>query len=174
MRRRGRRRGNPRRTSSDILRWDPGGAPWPFVEGSISVSASILVANAVSKCDVCRGWPVIGYFKNLTEQEDGVIIAGMALLFPTALGFYLGGKMVFSAYYESKRRYQEHQAQRAALIKEMQEKAREEGRKQGRQEGRQEGRKAERSRLRRELAEKGISLSPEAENVLFGENDDRS
>ena len=74
--------------------------------------------------------------------------------------------MVFSAYYESKRRYQEYQARRAALMEEMQEKAREEGR--------EEGRKAERSRLKRELAEKGVSLSPEAESVLFGENDDRS
>lgn len=114
MRRRGRRRGNPRRTSGGILRRDPGGAPWPFVEGSISVSASIVAANAVSRCEVCRGWPIVGYFKNLTEQEDGVIIAGMAPLFPAALGFYLGGKMVFSAYYESKRRYQEHQARRTA------------------------------------------------------------
>ena len=70
--------------------------------------------------------------------------------------------MVFSAYYESKRRYQEYQARRAALMEEMLEKARE------------EGRKAERSRLKRELAEKGVSLSPEAESALFGENDDQS
>lgn len=151
--------------SGDILRKGLGGAPWSFVEGSISVTASILAADALAGCDRCRSWPVIGFFRRLTEQEDGVIIAGMALLFPTALGFYLGGKMVFSAYYESKRRYQEHQARRAALIEEMQAKAR--------QEGWEEGRKSERSRLKRELAEKGISLSPEAESVLFGEADDR-
>ena len=143
MRRRGRRRGNPRRTSSDILRRDPGGAPWPFVEGSISVSASILAASAVSKCGACRGWPVIGYFKNLTEQEDGVIITGMALLFPAALGFYLGGKMVFSAYYESKRRYQEHQARRAALMEEMQKKrGLKVGKKVGKKAGKKVGKKA--------------------------------
>ena len=126
------------------------------------MTASILAANALAGCDQCRSWPAIGFFKKLTEQEDGVIIAGMALLFPTALGFYLGGKMVFSAYYESKRRYQEYQARRAAFMEEMQEKARE------------EGREAERSRLKRKLAEHGVSLSPEAESVLFGENDDRS
>ena len=166
MRQRIRDRVNSQNETGDILRRGPGGAPWPFVEGSISVTASILAANALSGCDQCRSWPVIGFFKKLTEQEDGVIIAGMALLFPTALGFYLGGKMVFSAYYESKRRYQEHQARRAALMEEMQERAREEGR--------EEGRKAERSRLKREFAEKGISLSPEAESVLFGENDDQS
>ena len=98
---------------------------------------------------------MIGFFKKLTEQEDGVIITGMALLFPTALSFYLGGKMVFSAYYEYKRR-------RDALIDEV------------REEGREEGRKEERSRLKRELAEKGVTLSPEAEKVLFGETNDRS
>ncbi|MDE2785239.1 MAG: hypothetical protein OXL37_01105 [Chloroflexota bacterium] len=134
------------------------------------MTASILAADALAGCALCRSWPVIGFFRKLTEQEDGVIIAGMALLFPTALGFYLGGKMVFSAYYESRRRYQEYQARRAALMEEMREKALEEGREQGRE----EGRKAERSRLKQELAEKGVTLSPEAEKILFGETDDRS
>lgn len=102
-----------------------------------------------------------------------MIIAGMALLFPTALIFYLGGKMVFSAFYETRRRYQEHQARHDALMEKMRRKARAEARK-ARAEAREEGREAERSRQKRELAEKGISLSPEVENVLFGENDDRS
>ena len=48
------------------------GAPWAFVEGSVSVTASILYATAISWCDGCGGWPVIGFFKKLTEQEDGV------------------------------------------------------------------------------------------------------
>ena len=155
MRRRWQRRGNTRRAPGDILREEPGGVPWQFVEGAISVSASIIMADAIARCDRCGGWPVVGFFKRLTEQEDGVIIAGMALLFPTALSFCLGGKMVFSAYYEYKRR-------RDALIDEV------------REEGREEGRKEERSRLKRELAEKGVTLSPEAEKVLFGETNDRS
>ena len=173
MRRRRRRRDRPGRTSGDILRGNPGGAPWPFVEGSISVTASVLAANAVSKCEVCGIWPVIAFFRRLTEQEDGVIISGMALLFPTALIFYLEGKMVFSAFYETRRRYQEHQARRDALMEKMQRKARAEARK-ARAEAWEEGREAERSRQKRELAERGISLSPEAESALFGENDDRS
>ncbi len=87
----------------------------------------------------------------------------MALLFPTALVFYSGVKMVFSAYKEYKRW---REAWQHELL--------EEGRQEGRQKGRQEGQQAERARIKRELAEKGVTLSPEAEQVLFGETDDRS
>ena len=86
------RRRNRSSTANDILSTNTGGTPWAFVEGSISVSASILMADAIARCDRCGGWPVISYFKRLTEQDDGVIIAGMALLFPTALVFYLGSR----------------------------------------------------------------------------------
>ena len=109
------------------------------------------MASAIARCDRCGGWPVVGFFKRLTEQEDGVIIAGMALLFPTALVFYSGVKMVFSAYKEYKR-----------------------WREAWQQELLEEGRQAERARIKRELAEKGVTLSPEAEKVLFGESDNRS
>lgn len=154
MRRIGRRRGNPGRISGDILQEEPGGVPWSFVEGSISVSASAVMAHTIARCDRCGGWPVVGFFKRLTEQEDGVIIAGMALLFPTALVFYSGVKMVFSAYKEYKR-------WRDAWQQELLE------------EGRQEGQQAERARIKRELTEKGVTLSPEAEKILFGEPDNR-
>ncbi len=113
------------------------------------------MASAITRCDHCGGWPVVGFFKRLTEQEDGVIIAGMALLFPTALVFYSGVKMVFSAYKEYKR-------WREAWQQELLE------------EGREEGQQAERDRIKRELAEKGVTLSPEAEKILFGESDNRS
>ena len=146
-----RRRGNPGRTSGDILREEPGGVPWQFVEGTISVSASIIMADAIARCDRCGGWPVVGFFKRLTEQEDGVIIAGMALLFPTALVLYSGVKMVFSAYKEYKR-----------------------WREAWQQELLEEGRQAERARQKRELAQRGLSLDPEAERILFGETDDQS
>ncbi len=155
MRRIWRQRGSPRRASSDILREEPGGVPWQFVEGAISVSASVIMADAIARCDRCGDWLAVGFFKRLTEQEDGVNIAGMAMLFPTALVFYSGVKMVFSAYKEYKR-------WREAWQQELLE------------EGRQEGQQAERARIRRELAEKGVTLSPEAEKVLFGETDDHS
>jgi len=109
-------------------------------------------------CPVCRcgGWPIISYFKRLTEQEDGVIIAGMALLFPTALVFYLGVKMIFSAYRDYKRWWEAYQEERL-------------------EQGREEGREAERARIKRELTESGLSLDPEIERILSGEpNDDRS
>ena len=38
----------------------------------------------------------------------------------------------------------------------------------------EEGRQAERARQKRELAQRGLSLDPEAERILFGENDDQS
>ena len=88
-----------------------------------------------------------------------MIIAGMALLFPTALVFYLGVNMIFSAYRDYKR------WREVALI---------EARDEGRQEGRDEGREAERARVKRELKEQGVTLPPEAEKILFAEPNDRS
>ena len=145
------RRRSRSRTASDILRDSESAAPWVFVEGSISVSASILMADAIARCDRCGGWPVISYFKRLTEQEDGVIIAGMALLFPTALVFYLGVNMIFSAYRDYKRWWEAYQEERI-----------------------QQGREEERARIKRELKEQGVTLPPEAEKILFAEPNDRS
>ena len=154
-------------------------ASWAFVEGSISVSASILIADGIARCNRCADWPIIGFFKKLTEQEDGVIIAGMALLFPTAFAFYLGVKMVFAAY----REYRNWREAREASIKQAEENARAaghaegraeghlEGRAEGHGEGYAEGRNAERDRLKREFAARGISLPPEAERILHDEPD---
>ena len=130
-------------------------ASWAFVEGSISVSASILIAYAISRCGGCAGLPVIGFFKSLTNQEDGVIITGMALLFPTAFAFYVGVKMVFAAYRDYKRWWEAYQEERL-------------------QQGREEGREAERARIKRELNKRGVSLDPETEKILFGEPNDHS
>lgn len=158
-------------------------ASWTFVEGSISVSASILIADGIARCSRCADWPIIGFFKKLTEQEDGVIIAGMALLFPTAFAFYLGVKMVFAAY----REYRNWREAREASIKQAEADARAAGHAEGRAEGRAEGhlegraeghgegyaegRNAERDRLKREFAARGISLPPEAERILHDEPD---
>lgn len=138
-------------------------APWAFVEGSISVSASILIAYAISRCGGCAGLPVIGFFKNLSSQDDGIIITGMALLFPTAFVFYVGVKLVFAAYRDYKR-------WRDNALKE----AREEGLAAGRKKGREEGREEERARLRLELEARGVTLDPEHERELFGDTETRS
>ena len=112
-----------------------------------------------------------------------MIIAGMALLFPTAFAFYLGVKMVFAAY----REYRSWREEREARIKQALAEARAEGRVEGlaearaegraearakgRDEGLAEGRDAERNRLKREFAARGIVLPPEAERILYGEPD---
>ncbi len=83
----------------------------------------------------------------------------MALLFPTALVFYLGVKMIFSAYRDYKRWWEAYQEERL---------------EQGREEGREEGRKAERARQKRALEECGVSLDPETEKILFGESEPRA
>ena len=129
-------------------------ASWAFVEGSISVSASILIAYAISRCGGCAGLPVISFFKALTSQDDGVIITGMALLFPIAITFYLGVKMVFAAYREY-RRWKDNALREA------------------REEGRQRGRDAERKRIKQELQKHGIS-PPKIERILSGETEDQT
>ena len=124
-------------------------ASWAFVEGSISVTGSILIAYAISRCDRCAGVPVISFFKKLTEQEDGVLIVGMALLFPTALAFYLGAKVVFAA-------YREYRTWRDARIKQAL----------------KEGRDKERARVKRVITASGVTLPPEVESALYPEADE--
>ena len=131
-------------------------ASWAFVEGSISVTGSILIAYAISRCDRCAGVPVISFFKKLTEQEDGVLITGMALLFPTALAFYLGAKVVFAA-------YREYRTWRDARIDRIE---------QARKEALKEGRDEERARVKRVIAEWGVTLPPEVESALYREADE--
>ena len=48
---------------------------------------------------------------------------------------------------------------------------RQEGIKEGHQEGIKEGRKGERERIRKALAEQGITLTPELERILSPESD---
>ena len=45
------------------------------------------------------------------------------------------------------------------------------GHQEGRQEGIKEGRKGERERIRKALAEQGITLTPELERILSPESD---
>ena len=149
-------------------------ASWAFVEGSISVSASILLAYAISVCDGCHNLPVIGFFKELTELDSGVLIAGMALLFPTALGFFVGAKMVFGAY-RSYRRWRDEQLARLEAANEA---ARAEGRAESQAEalaegidlGQQMGRESERERIRQMLEQQGL-LTPETERILSNRSD---
>ena len=69
---------------------------WRFFDGSVSVSASMLVAVLISKCARCDEWPIIGLLKGLTNEDSGVIIVATMLLFPTTLMMYGGAKLIFA------------------------------------------------------------------------------
>lgn len=100
---------------------------WRFFDGSVSVSASMLVAVLINECVLCGELPVVGFIKDLTEQESGVIIVATMLLFPVTLTLYGGANLIFAAKEASERRTRERLR-----------KQREEGRKEGREEGRRE------------------------------------
>ena len=125
---------------------------WRFVDGALSISVSMLLAALLRDCLSCGGWPVLGYLHGLASRDDGVIIVGTMLLFPTTAIIYGGIKVFFAA--------------REAVRRESREKGRQEGIREGLQEGRQE----ERERIRKELAKQGIAISPELAKILNRDN----
>ena len=129
---------------------------WRFVDGALSISVSMLLAALLRDCLSCGGWPVLGYLHGLAARDDGVIIVGTMLLFPTTAAIYGGIKVFFAA--------------REAVRREAREKGRQEGRQEGIREGLQEGRQEERERIRKELAKQGVAVSPELAKILNGNN----
>ncbi len=122
---------------------------WRFFDGSVSISVSMLIAVALRKCGSCADLPLLGYIRELTELEDGVIIVATLLLFPTTAALYGGFKMFFAAKEAVERK----------------------ARERGRQEGRQEGRLEERNRISKVLEQHGVSLPPELVRSLTGESE---
>ena len=147
---------NSDRHSNDGANWQL----WRFVDGALSISVSMLLAALLRDCLPCGGWPVLGYLHGLAARDDGVIIVGTMLLFPTTATIYGGIKVFFAA--------------REAVRREAREKGRREGLQEGRQEGiregLQEGRQEERERIRKELAKQGVAISPELAKILNGDN----
>ncbi len=127
---------------------DGSGPAWRFVDGSVSVSMSMLVAVALNNCVFCEKLNVLGFLKELTSREDGTIIVATLLLFPTTVAIYGGFKMFFAA-------------------KEAVE-------KKARERGRREGRREERERISKVLEQQGVPLSPELVRVLSGEPGEHS
>ncbi len=133
---------------------------WGLVDGSLSVSGSMLLAVLINSCHSCADtWaigPFLGLLKDLSDKNAGVIVLGTLLLFPTTLSFYGGLKMWFAA--------------KEAVEKKAMER--------GRQAGLQEGRQAERKRIGQaveELKERGGSLTPEEiVRIIKGESEPRS
>ena len=118
---------------------------WRIFDGSVSVSASMLLSVIISRCDACAGIPVIGFLKELTGQEDGIIIVATLLLFPTTAALYGVFRMFFAA---------KEAVEKKAMAR-----------------GLQAGRKEERERIRKEFAERGVALTPEMERILSREYD---
>ena len=112
----------------------------------------MAIAVAISYCQSCAGLWGIGFFKGLTEKDDGVIILGTLLLFPATVALYGVLQMWFAA--------------KEAVEK----RSRERGRQEGRREGRQEGRQEERERISKALAERGMP-PPEIASILADESD---
>ena len=114
---------------------DRRGLIWGFVDGSISVSGSMLLAVLINYCQSCNSVWLLGFLKELTDKSAGMIVVATLLLFPTALAVYGGLKMWFAA-------------KEAVERKE-------------REKGRQEERKRIGQSISRELERRGISLSEE-------------
>ena len=115
-------------------------ALWRFIDGSASITASMLLAVIINGCRSCSGVWGIGHLKEVSDQEDGVIILATLLLFPSTLALYGVLQMFFAA--------KEAVEKRAV--------------KRGIQQGRQE----ERERISRVLAEHGVELPPEVAIIL--------
>ncbi len=122
---------------------------WRFFDSAASVSASMLLAVAVNGCAFCKGLFMLGYLERLTNREDGIIITGTLLLFPTAAALYGGSKLFFAAKEAVERK----------------------ARERGRREGVEAGRQAERKRIIRILETHGASLSPELVKDLTGDEE---
>ena len=127
---------------------------WRFFDGSVSVSASMLVAVLIRDCALCYNLPIVGLLKTLSVQEDGAIVVATLVLFPAAVVFYGGAKLIFAAKQAVERETRERLR-----------KQREEGRAEGVKEGRVEGVKEGRKQILLELREKGL-LTPEAANDI--------
>ena len=137
---------------------------WRFVDGALAISVSMLLAALLRDCLSCGDWPVLGYLHGLAARDDGVIIVGTMLLFPTTATIY-GGIKVFFAAREAVRRESREKGRQEGIREGLQE-----GRQEGIREGLQEGRQEERERIRKELAKQGVAISPELAKILNGDN----
>lgn len=113
-----------------------------FFDGAVSISVSMLLAILLIDCNDCRDLPLLNYIASLTARDNGIIIAGTLLLFPTSMAFY-GGMIVFFAAKE----FVEKRAMKR-------------------------GRQAERERIQKEFAARGVPLTPEQVRILHRETDD--
>ena len=159
-----------------------------IIDGTASVSVSMLLAALLKVWTAAAEWPVIGQLHQMTRWEDGVIIVATLLVLPTALAIWGGTELFFHARERVKQKFEERGITKGIGIGVVQgreegieiglEKGRKEGRKEGIEEGRrlererirqeesrqqgiEEGRRLERERIRQELREQGGNITLE-------------
>ena len=136
---------------------------WGFFDGSASISVSMALAVALTRCSACGGWPAFGFMKALTQEDAGVIIVATMLMFPASLTLYGGVKLFFAAKNAADRKLAEQK-------KRIREEGLAQGRTEGRSEGRAEGRSQERERIIKKLESSG-NFTPEIARILNGDTD---
>ena len=124
---------------------------WRIFDGSVSISASMLLAALLKAWTGVANLPGIGLLHQMTRWEDGVIIVATILLFPTAVALWGGSELFFLAKEHVEKRYEKKYTERGIKI----------GREEGRKLGIEEGRRLERERIRQEMQERGIDYNPE-------------
>lgn len=142
-------------------------ALWRIIDGSASVSASMLLAALLKAWTGAANLPGIGLLHQMTRWEDGVIIVATMLLFPTTAALWGGSELFFLAKERVEKRYKERGIKEGIPI--GVEKGREEGiqiglekgREEGRELGIEEGRRLERERIRQNMQDRGIDYNPE-------------
>ena len=154
---------------------------WRFLDGSVSISISMILAVALNHCWFCAGTPGLGFLYQLTNRNDGIIIVATMLLLPTTAVMYGGFKMYFAAkeQYERRKaeRLRQEEERKAELLRQEAARARQDrrrerqARRRDRDNARQEGAQEERQRISNLLAEHGVALPPELARSLAGDTD---
>ncbi len=144
---------------------------WGFVDGSLSVSGSMLLAVLINNCQSCNGIWLIGFLKELSDKNAGMIVVATLLLFPTAAVIYGGVHLFFTAKEAFERR---QKRLREAAHQTGFERGEEAGIKVGTAAGRETGRQEERERISQALERQGITITPEIARILEGEPPPRS
>ena len=119
----------------------------------------MLLAVLINYCHSCNGIWLIGFLKELSDKNAGMIVVATLLLFPTAVAIY-GGVHVFFAAKEAFERKQRKLRQAA------------------REAGLEEGQQKERKRIGQAveaLTERGVPITQEEiARILEGESEQRS
>ena len=132
---------------------------WGFIDGSVSVSASMLVALLIHGCHSCADVWFIGYLKETSDKSAGLVVVATLLLFPTAAVIYGGVHLFFAA----KEAFERRQRKLRLAAQEA---------------GRQAGRQEERERIGQAveaLTERGAPITQqEIARILEDESEQRS